>query len=412
MGSMQQFANYTATQLAVDAEFISWVKCPDAQSDQFWNEYLIRYPHQKGAVEKARAVVLQMKVVKDIMDEDRAETIWNKIRERINPLSVAVSEQKRTVPIRRWTVAAAILIIFLGTGTYFLLSGRSQKELVKGKIPSSLPQQNDIAPGGDKAILTLADGSKVILDTADNGAITKQGSVTVIKLNGQLAYNKEGISSTDVLYNTITTPRGGQYQLVLADGTKVWLNAASSLRFPTAFVGKERKVELTGEGYFEVTHDAAKPFIVTKGQTEVTVLGTHFNINAYEDEPSLKVTLAEGRVMVEKGSRSQLLLPGQQAIVSDQNASIDINKDIDVDHAISWKNGLFDFDDDPLPVVMRQLARWYDADVSYSGAVPEGHYTGAIRRQANLSEVLKMLELAGGVHFSIQGRQIIVEKKS
>jgi transmembrane sensor len=215
-----------------------------------------------------------------------------------------------------------------------------------------------------------------------------------------------------VLYNRITTPRGGQYRLVLPDGTRVWLNSASSIRFPTRFDGHERKVELMGEGYFEVAKNASKPFRVAfAGSGEVEVLGTHFNINAYEDEPSLKVTLLEGSVRVRSAGDSKVLQPDEQAVISGASAAISVQKGIDVNQVVSWKDDLFDFNNDPLPAVMRQLSRWYDADISYRGIIPEGHYTGSIRRQASLSEVLRMLELAGGVHFSIEKKQIVVEKR-
>jgi len=406
MASVDQYANYSAIQLATEAAFIAWVKCPGADSDFFWSEYLSRYPLQAGPVEKARAIVLQMRVVQEAMDENRAATVWDRISSRIAKLP-ADRMRGRVVVMRRWWAAAAVLV-FIVCGLWFIV-GRNRSG--KPSVAVAPKAKQDIAPGGDKAILTLADGTKVVLDTADNGAITKQGNVTVIKLNGQLAYNKQGSAATEVLYNTITTPRGGQYQLVLADGSKVWLNAASSIRFPAAFTGNERRVEITGEAYFEVAHDAAKPFHVKVNDMEVQVLGTHFNINAYEDEPSLKVTLLEGRVNVRKGSEAKLLEPGQQAVIAAGASVIAVEKDVDMDHVVSWKNGLFDFDNDPLPVVMRQLARWYDATVVYTGAVPEGHYTGAIRRQARLSEVLKMLELAGGVQFSIEGKRIVVQRK-
>lgn len=412
MDSVDNYAHHSALQLAMEAAFISWVKWPDPEKDLFWKAYLERYPHQKNNLMKARAIVSEMRVVSEVINERRAMEVWNRISAQIEEQPMGRRPVKRASFTMSWIRAAAVFIIAVGFAGYFLISRKPIPDV--SKTPSySEPMLNDIAPGSNKAILTLANGQKLVLDSAANGALTTQGNVTLIKLDGQLAYNKENkISESQLLYNTVTTPRGGQYQLVLSDGTRVWLNAASSLHFPTAFAGKERVVEITGEAYFEVSHNPSHPFIVRKGTTEVKVLGTHFNINAYGDEPSLKVTLLNGSVAVSRGSESQLLIPGQQAVIQERPAKIGVISDIDVDHVISWKNGLFDFDDDALPVVMRQLSRWYDAEVRYSGPIPEGHYTGAIRRQANLSEVLKMLETAGGVHFLIEGRQIVVEKKS
>lgn len=272
-----------------------------------------------------------------------------------------------------------------------------------------------MAPGTNKAILTLADGKQIVLDEAKNGNLADQGNTKVIKLNGQIAYNEFAMAvpngkNAAVAYNTVTTPRGGQYQLILADGSRVWLNAESSLRFPTSFQGKERRVELAGEGYFEIAKDATKPFIVKINTTseekdEVEVLGTHFNIMAYNDEGIVKTTLLEGSVKINRNNKIAMLKPGQQAKL--QNQSIKVVEDVDTDEAIAWKNGYFQFTSANLQQVMRQIARWYDVDISYEGKIPERKFGGKISRDNNASEVLKVLELSK-VKFRIENRKIIV----
>lgn len=305
---------------------------------------------------------------------------------------------------RRWLrVAAAILFIIAGGATWYLIN-RNYSSAEKQTISKNDSNKN-LMPGGNRAILTLADGSKIILDSANNGAITKQGNVTVIKLdNGSLAYDKnEG--NEKVMYNTISTPRGGQYKLELADGTKVWLNAESSLEYPTSFVGNERKVTLSGEGYFEVAHDASKPFHVAVGDMTVNVLGTHFNINAYKDDGGIKTTLLEGSVDVKTPKDDLKIKPGQQADADGNFLSI--HNDVNIDAVMAWKNGNFLFDRAGIRTVMKQIQRWYDVDVEYKGNVTE-HFGGTISRSVNASEIFKMLEMTGGVHFLVEGRKVIV----
>jgi len=324
----------------------------------------------------------------------------------------------------RWRVAAAAIFILVSGGfAYFYITDSPNKKIA-GTHPINL--KNDRTPGGNKAILTLADGSNIVLDSAHNGALTQQGNTAVIKLNnGQLAYEAASggklQAASKATYNTIATPRGGQYQVALPDGTKVWLNAASSLKFPTAFTGKERDVELTGEAYFEVAKNASAPFkvhIIThqmlgsdgqgKGSSggEVEVLGTQFNVNAYDDEVTIKTTLLEGSVRVAKGSGHSLLKPGQQAQL-DRNGDLHLVPDANTEEAIAWKNGYFQFDEADVRTVMRQLARWYDVEVSYEGPVTERQFGGQMPRGVNLSEVLHILE-ESNVHFRIEGKKLVV----
>lgn len=324
-------------------------------------------------------------------------------------------ETKKPVAIpfykRSWYkfAAAAAIVLFISAGAYFLINRDTPKQITQQEFRF----KNDVAPGGNKAILTLANGTKIILDNADNGTLAKQGNTKIIKLdNSLLTYASASRSTSKVLYNMINTPRGGQYQIILPDGSKVWLNASSSLRFPTAFVGKNRNVELTGEGYFEIAHNAAKPFNVSVNGVEVRVLGTHFNINAYDDERIMKTTLLEGSVKVRKGLTSTMIKPGEQVQV-ENNANL-LNpqfrvEPVNVDVEVAWKNGVFRFESIDIETIMRQIGRWYDVQVIYETKTTK-HFTGIISRNVNVSEVLKMLELTGEMHFSINGKKVTIEK--
>jgi len=301
-------------------------------------------------------------------------------------------------------VAAASVIIAISTAGYFFLNSKQQTNI---PVAAAKEMKHDALPGGNKATLTLADGSVIVLDSSANGDLAQQGNTKVIKLDsGMLAYNAGSVNISEVLYNTISTPRGGQYQVVLPDGTKVWLNAASSLRFPTAFTGNERDVTLTGEGYFEVVHNPAKPFHVITGSTEVEVLGTHFNIMAYPDEAVIKTTLLEGSVKVTSPTKTAMLKPGQQANIN-KSGAIRLIPNADTEEAVGWKDGLFKLHETDIPEIMRQVARWYDVEIVYEGAVPGGSISGDISRNMNLSKVLKVLELSG-VHCRIEDKKMYV----
>lgn len=265
----------------------------------------------------------------------------------------------------------------------------------------------DPQPGGNKAQLTLADGSIILLDGTANGLLAEQGTAKIIKkADGQLLYDVTGAPTTDILYNTLSTPRGGQYNITLPDGSKVWLNSASTIIYPTSFNGKERKVEILGEAYFEVAKDATKPFRVKMNEMEVEVLGTHFNINGYQDESFVRTTLLEGKVKVRSGAVENLLNPGQQAQLG-KNGNIKLLKNVNVEEVMAWKDGNFQFEDADIYSVMRQLARWYDLEVAYSGRLTK-HFVGSISRDVNLSQVLTMLQQTGEVKFSREGKKIIV----
>ncbi len=340
-------------------------------------------PGEKGAL------ILE-RILRPQIPEEATETQRGKVR-RLTWLRIAV--------------AASILI------AVFFIFRKEQTNFVKTDQP--IPENNAIVPGGDRAILTLANGTQINLDTVNNGTLARQGGSSVIKAGGQLSYNTEA-GTSKVVYNTISTPKGGQYQLELADGTRVWLNSATTLRFPTSFVGTERSVELNGEAYFEVAHNAKQPFKVQKGEMEVTVLGTHFNINSYDNEPAIRTTLLEGRVLVSRvqsaGKSEVYLNPGQQAILSPGETNIRIANNVDVEEVIAWKTGRFLFKNTDLASIMRQVERWYDVDVLYYSQINET-ISGGLARSESVTQLLKILEATGKLEFKIEGRKITVRSK-
>lgn len=301
--------------------------------------------------------------------------------------------------------AAAVIIPLAGLGIFLWLK---QTGSIGEQPRAEQAAMFDVEPGGDKAVLTLADGSQIVLDAASDGMLARQTGVEVVKLpGGQLAYRAVGGTANDLVYNTMSTPRGGQYQLHLPDGSRVWLNASSSLRFPVAFTGKERRVSLQGEGYFEVAPNADMPFTVEVNDMEIQVLGTHFNVNAYADEAGTTTTLLEGKVRVRTAKADGLLRPGQQARLTSSGA-VEILSTPNQEEVMAWKNGLFFFEGADLPSIMRQLARWYDLEVYYeNGKLPKRRFNGQVYRNLKLSEVLKVLELSD-VHFRLEGRKLIV----
>jgi ferric-dicitrate binding protein FerR (iron transport regulator) len=287
---------------------------------------------------------------------------------------------------------------------------------------SQIPAAGDIQPGGDKAVLTLADGSTIALDSAHTGQLAQQGNARVLKLaGGRLKYNAPDENANGngngqhaaVAYSVLSTPKGGQYRLTLPDGSQVWLNAASSIRYPTAFTGADREVEITGEAYLEIAKDPSMPFRVKTvnhlGDADpmtIEVLGTHFNVNAYSDEDAIRTTLLEGSVKIRKELQSGLLKPGQQAQLQ-PTGEIRWIPDADVEQAIAWKNGVFEFDGIELAAIMRQISRWYDVPVEYEGTIPTEAFTGRVSRNTTLSGVLKILKLSG-IELTVSNNKIIV----
>jgi transmembrane sensor len=299
--------------------------------------------------------------------------------------------------------AAAVLLISI-----LAIYANHQFVYIKQQV-AVVPMKNDALPGGNKAVLTLANGQKLILSNSANGALTKQGSTRVRKVaDGLLVYQptKEHVTVEPVTYNTISTPRGGQYQVMLPDGSNVWLNSVSTITFPTAFTGNARNVTITGEVYFEVAKNKARPFLVhAPGQT-VQVLGTHFNINAYADENAVKTTLLEGGIKISTPYGEKIITPGQQALVN--RSYITILDDGDTEAAVAWKNGNFIFDNTSLPALMRQLSRWYDVDVIYGGRVADHEFVGQIKRSVKLSGVLQILT-ASGLHATVIGKKLYIK---
>lgn len=297
--------------------------------------------------------------------------------------------------IRLWPriAAAASVLLILSIGGYFILHKQSSPQIAQN-------QAHDIAPGSNKAIL-ITHGKQISITDAKNGLLAQQGNTSITKTdNGTLVYNNSAGSNEVLVYDTLITPRGGQHELELADGSKLLLNADTKIRYPERFARNERRIELiSGEAIFHVKHNANIPFYITvKGQT-VKDLGTDFDINAYDDEPVIKTTLVEGSVEVIKGAQSKLLKPGQQAVVHD-NEPILIQT-ANIDQVMAWQNGKFYFEKTGLRELMRQVSRWYNIDVVYEGSVSDDGYTGQPSRKVNLSQMLKILEY-GDVHFKIE----------
>ena len=362
-----------------------WTSLGEGRYDSDWHELTER--------------VLNDKRLHDLSDQEQIAGRLAQIRARIDNETAPARRQTPIIPLTTHRVvryaAAAIVLLALG----ILLITRNTNS--RPSVANSTPRPPDrIKPGTQKAMLTLADGTVVTLDSTANGKIAQQGATQVLKLaNGQIRYQAANATDEEgkVAYNVMSTPMGGQYQLTLPDGSNVWLNAGSSITYPTAFPGNTRQVKITGEVYFEVAKDKNKSFRVTAGDQEIEVLGTHFNINAYADEDHIKTSLLEGAVKVNK----VLLQPGQ-AFTRGKIEPTNVDQDV------AWKNGVFNFNNQTLAQVMRQLARWYDLEVVYPQGIPKKEYGGEIGRNLTLDQVLKGLENSG-IHFQLNGRRLIVK---
>jgi hypothetical protein len=346
-----------------------------------------------------------------------AKNIWLNIQQKIKESNQDTAPlPKKHTPLYTlggkkaglFAAAAAVLIVVLsGLGYYLFYKPHAVRALTV--IKTDPPKKyNDIAPPlVSKAVLTLADGKQVLLDSSGNGTIASQGNVSILKKsNGEIVYT--GSASADVGYNTLSLPKGSKpFRLVLADGTLVWLNAASSITYPTAFIGDTRKVAITGEAYFEVAKNTSMPFHVSHSGVLVKVTGTHFNVNTYEDEKDVKVTLLEGAVDVLADGKSKRLRPGQQARVA--GGSMKMLDAVDINEVMAWKNGQFYFAGTNIKSIMRQIEKYYDVEVEYKDNVPY-QFVAKISRQVNVSEFLQKLELTNLIHFKIEGKKIIVTK--
>lgn len=336
-------------------------------------------------------------------EESGAKELADKLYTNFRGKAVPARERRRI-----WQAAAIVLILAGSTllfRNYFLPSNHQ----------NDTAQTALITPGKNKAVLTLADGSQITLDDASSGKLASQQGLNVIKAaNGQLIYDfsmNGADSQQPAAFNTLYTPKGGQYQVTLPDGTKVWLNSDSKLNFPVAFRGKERRVTLTGEAYFEVSHMRNNPFIVTTSNQSIEVLGTHFNVNSYADEQAISTTLLEGSVRVSNlfTKNAQTLRPGQQSNLSRHTGDIEV-KNVHAEEVIAWKNGYFLFDNQDLPSILRTVSRWYDVEIEFQYTGKYERFGGTFSRSSGLRDILNNLEELGHVHFSIDQRKIIVTK--
>lgn len=401
---MEQYQHFSEEDFINDSQFQDWVFRPDEKNSGQWERVMIAYPELAGKIAGAKKVLLSISFKEEFPANEKVERALADTLLKINE-PVQHGKVVGMRPLYKWLSAAASLLLIISV-TYLLTNRENQNSDTAGQVTKVVKEQ--IVPGSDKAVLTLADGTVVVLDSAGNKTVANQGDVTVVNVDGKLSY-MDGTANgkNELLYNTISTPKGGQYQVVLADGSKVWLNAASSLRFPTEFSGKTREVELTGEGYFEVVHNPKQPFHVKVNDMEVAVLGTHFNINSYNDEPFVKTTLLEGKVKVTKADNYILLNPGQQAVATPLQNEIRIANNVNIEEVVAWKNGRFLFNSTNIETIMRQVARWYDVDINYESKINEP-LSGGLARSENVQQLLKILEATGKVKFRINGKQIVV----
>jgi len=375
-----------------------------SMTEQEWKVFsgMLNDPAYKNLLEGTIDTELREHTYEGAPDHEVLAAIQDHVKDKLH-------ERKRSgmiiMYLKRAAVAAVVLMI-AGAGYWWLTNQPAKKELASA---DPVNKTTIIPPGGNKAILKLSNGDEIMLDSAAEGTLAQQGQAKVMKLaNGQLSYKPSGNAPAAAVYNTITTPRGGQYMLTLADGTKVWLNAASSLQYPATFSGKAREVALKGEGYFEVAKNASMPFHVQVNTMDVEVLGTHFNVNGYVNESAIRTTLLEGSVKVKDGKQVRTLKPGQQSVVA-ANEEMKVLDDTDLDAAVAWKNGMFQFKGADIETVLRQAERWYDVQFDYKGGIAV-RFSGQISRSANAEQLLKILELTGKVKFEIHGKTIVVKQ--
>lgn len=375
-----------------------------AEAKELLNKYMKGEctPEEKGLVEHWYLSESSKQSLPDDQEDFSPEKMqmWDEISE----MSDLQNRRKRSGIILWGTsIAAAVLLIFSISNNFFI---EKEEALISKK---ENVQVFDKEAGSNKAILTLGDGSKIILDDALKGNIAIEGGISIRKSSdGSIVYDIPELAvrnSKSVPYNTIETPKGGKYQVILPDGSIVWLNAGSLLRFPAIFTGNERNVELSGEAYFEVAKNIDIPFNVRTKNMNIHVTGTQFNVMAYNDESYSAATLVEGSVQVSNPSQKLFLQPGEQVLANETSKLS--KRDADIEETIAWKNGLFQFNNSDIHTVMNQISRWYDVAIEYRGRVSEKHFGGYISRESKLSQVLKMLELSG-VRFSVEEKKIIV----
>lgn len=372
----------------------------------YFREILTKYRQDKSSLEETKFLetYYHMFDVNEDLINDENEALFSELKEDIK---AKVDQQIAGPKLKKlnygWLKYAAAVLLLLSVSIYFFSDQQKSDPIAQ--------MDAAISPGGNNAILTLANGKKIALNDAAKGEISKQSGISVSKSkDGELIYTVVSGGAdelTENTSNTISTPKGGQYTIILSDGTKVMLNSASSMTFPTSFKAAERRVELNGEAYFEVAKDKNKRFRVISGLQTVEVLGTHFNVNAYGDEHTIKTTLLEGAVKVFTTKKSVLIEPGEQAVLDKADENSIAKRMVNTNKETSWINGIFSFEGDDLKSVMRQVARWYDVNVIYAGPISEEKYFGEISRSSKLSEVIKILEL-NNVHFEVAGKTIKV----
>lgn len=399
--NLKKYKDYNATAFLLDDDFIAWMQSPEHPSGLIWKNLIEEYPATSIEIENAKRLFNSIKSRKNKeIDSTIKDRVWERIQKQSYPGSKVIK-----MNLRRLFIAASIILIASSLVLYYAVNKNQDQQNLSASITTTY--LNDIAPGGNKAVLKLSDGSTIVLDSAHNGLLSTQGNSKIIKLkDGQLAYNTSSGGKNTVMFNTISTPRGGQYQLQLSDGSNVWLNAASSITFPTQFSGTTREVTIKGEAYFEIAHDKKKPFMVTNGDLSVQVLGTHFNVKTYSDGPTFQVTLLEGGVNVINENNHVILSPGWQAIIK-KSGIIDVDRNANIEEVMAWKNGKFIFNREDIQTIMRRLSRWYDIDVAYDGNI-SAHFGGTISMEVPISKVFEMLEMTGGASFKIEGKKVTV----
>lgn len=390
-------------QLVQNESFLNYVFGRKVEDVTYWEDWLRLHPEH---MEEVMGLKQRLINIAQVSEEKVVTQDFVNLHERIKE---AKKVKKRAIPLWPRMVAAAAAILLIAFGSYWLLDNKNNGDPLITNVVKA-----DIQPGGNKAVLTLSGGKQVILTGAGNGIVASQGGIRINKTaEGSIEYARDGkpmgTGHNASAMNTITTPRGGKWFVTLSDGTKVWLNAASSISYPAAFAGKERKVTITGEAYFEVVHNEKWPFKVVAGNQVVEDIGTAFNVKAYTDEPDIKTTLIEGSVKVSNPYGAAVLLPGYQAksITEENGGRIQVGKAKDLEQALAWKNDLFIFNRTDLHTLMREISRWYDVDIVYEKGVKNDVFYGRVLRENQLSQVLKVLEL-GDVHFKIEGKRLIV----
>jgi transmembrane sensor len=391
----------------------------DILIERFYNKTISEAEHAEllSLLAKDEHARTARKFFKEVLDR-QPKDLQHFGAQQSNELLQAIIKKKEPQPVVRWLpvlkwVAAACLLTVLGIWMWKPAYKEDVKTIVETK-----PALPDLSPGSkNKAVLILADNSKIELDSTGAGILSQQGDAQVTKnASGQIIYKENASTgSAEPIYNILQIPNGGEYQLVLSDGSRVWLNSASTIKFPVHFTGSTREVEISGEAYFEIAKNKERPFKVYFNGSAVEVLGTHFNVNAYDNEVTQAVTLLEGSVKVSKASHEVLIKPGQQATFA-QSSQISV-KNVTAEDAIAWKNGYFIFVDEDIKSIMRKLSRWYDFKVEYQGNVEDEHFAGMISRFRNISEVLKMFETTGTIQFKIipgdasgKGKKVVVIK--